>query len=77
METDTVAMEAKSMGTSTTVQCPTQFPSLNQVLSTLIPFQRLRHCLPWWQQHASKFVLDLIQKGVDPNFIDKHLSLQA
>ena len=37
-------------------------------LMQLPPFQRLRKCLPWWQEHAPPFVLALIQKGMEPTF---------
>ncbi len=42
-------------------------------LDTLAPFQRLQACLPWWQKHATPFVVKLIQEGVEPNFQGNHL----
>ena len=45
-------------------------------LEGLAPFQRLQASLPWWQKHAPQFVLQLIQRGVEPNFQGQHLQLK-
>ncbi len=37
-------------------------------LSQLSSFQRLQHCLPWWQKHAPQFVMNLLLQGVETNF---------
>ena len=69
------AHQAKEAGSQGAVSSPTS--NWVDPLQNLAPFQRLEHCLGWWQENAPQFVLNLITQGVEPKYPQVNLPLKA